>query len=206
MVDVEFFWDVIGDYNSTTLFWQALIVLLLSVSFYIAIKFHKPRIILLSLGATNLYIGLVYFFIFGTEPIQFFFAGPLFIAIALLFFYESLLNPCVRFSKPTVLQFLLLGLYVLYPFISAFLGNIFPRTVLYIMPCPVISLSLVIYTLFEKRNSLLLLLMTIWGLTGVKAFFANAYEDLILLICGIYGAFLLINRAKNKYKRMCSSV
>ncbi len=45
---------------------------------------------------------------------------------------------------------------------------------------------------------MLLTLMTIWGLTGVKAFIVNAYEDVILLICGIYCLGILMKQFKNK--------
>jgi len=38
--------------------------------------------------------------------------------------------------------------------------------------------------------------MTIWGITGVKAFFANALEDIILLICGVYCMYLLVRELK----------
>ncbi|MDD6038479.1 MAG: DUF6064 family protein [bacterium] len=48
----------------------------------------------------------------------------------------------------------------------------------------------------------MLLLMTIWGLTGLKAIIFAAYEDLILLACGIYGVYLLIKEFRPP-KRNC---
>ena len=33
-----------------------------------------------------------------------------------------------------------------------------------------------------------LALLTLWGLTGIKSIFFHAYEDTILLLCGLYGA------------------
>lgn len=59
------------------------------------------------------------------------------------------------------------------------------------------SLSIVIYAGYQKKNKLLLLLLTIWGLTGIKSIIFNAYEDIILLICGFYGILLLANEIKH---------
>lgn len=75
----------------------------------------------------------------------------------------------------------------------------------HIMPCPVVSLGIIVYSGYKKKNILLLILLTIWGLTGVKAFIANAYEDIILLTCGIYGIWLIIKEIqskKSKYKKI----
>ena len=54
------------------------------------------------------------------------------------------------------------------------------------MPCPVISLSIVVYAGYKRTNKVLLALLTIWGLTGIKSIIFNAYEDTILLIGGLY--------------------
>ena len=58
--------------------------------------------------------------------------------------------------------------------------------VTYIMPCPVISLSIAVYMGYTRKNRVLLALLTIWGLTGIKSIIFNAYEDTILLIGGLY--------------------
>ena len=38
-----------------------------------------------------------------------------------------------------------------------------------------------------------LVLLTIWGLTGINSIIFSAYEDMILLVCGLYGVRLLAN-------------
>lgn len=68
--------------------------------------------------------------------------------------------------------------------------------VTYIMPCPVISLSIAVYSGYKRKNKLLLVLLTIWGLTGIKSIIFSAYEDIILLICGLYGILLIVNEIK----------
>ena len=64
------------------------------------------------------------------------------------------------------------------------------------MPCPVISLSIAVYAGYKRKNKLLLILLTIWGLTGIKSIIFHAYEDMILLLCGFYGIMLSVNEIK----------
>ena len=75
-------------------------------------------------------------------------------------------------------------------------GNSFPQMVTYIMPCPVISLSIAVYAGYNRKNKLLLVLLTLWGLPGIKSIFFQAYEDVILFICGLYGITLLVGEIK----------
>ena len=121
---------------------------------------------------------------------------PLFLLCGLLFLYESFHHKDDVLQRPNAWQFLLLSLYLLYPAVSILLGNRFPQMVSYIMPCPVISLSIAVYAGYQKKNKLLLLLLTIWGLTGIKSVIFQAYEDIILLICGFYGVFLTVKEFK----------
>lgn len=83
------------------------------------------------------------------------------------------------------------GMFSKYPLISLARGNQFPQIVTHIMPCPIVSLSIAVFAGYERKNRLLLLLLTVWGLTGIKSVIFAAYEDAILLICGIYGVYLL---------------
>jgi hypothetical protein len=149
-----------------------------------------------ALGITNLFIGIVFFGWYGIEPIQKFFALPLYLLCGILFLYESWHNKNDMLEKPNRMQSLLIILYLLYPLISVLLGNSFPEMVTYIMPCPIVSLSIAVYSGYKRKNKLLLALLTIWGLTGIKSIIFNAYEDIILLVCGFYGIALLVNEIK----------
>jgi len=126
------------------------------------------------------------------------FAFPLFVFSGVLFIFESFKNKQDILEKFNKIQFILLILYLSYPFVSFIFGNRFPKMVTFIMPCPIISVSIVIYSSYKIKNKLLLVCMALWGLTGVKAFVANAYEDIILLICGIYCIYVLINQIRIK--------
>lgn len=115
-----------------------------------------------------------------------------------LFLYESWHNREDILEQSSLVQSLLLLFYVCYPLVSVMLGNRFPRMVTYIMPCPVASLSTAVYTGCQKKNKLLLALLTIWGLTGIKSIIFSAYEDLILLACGLYGLTRLLKEIERE--------
>lgn len=186
------FWNVIAEYNIHTVYIQIFILTLIVFSIIIAhLKrlYYLPKI---ALGMSCLFIGFVFFLYYGTEPLQEFFAAPLFIAVGILFIYEARRNREDSMVTPNMITRILFMIVLLYPLISYLLGNVYPATVLLIMPCPMISLCILIYSCYTKRNRFLLLLLTIWGMTGIKSLFFNVYEDLILLVCGFYGIYLLI--------------
>lgn len=199
-MNAEVFWQVIENYNQQTYIIQ--IVLLIAIITAIILSYCRVAnwTVKFALGITNLFIGITHFAILGKMPIQFFFAAPLYISVGLLFCYECIKNPKDTLHKPNIIQMLLLTLYLFYPLVSFLLGNKFPHMVTYIMPCPIISLSIAVYSCYGKRNLPLLILMTIWGLTGVKAFIANAYEDIILLICGVYGVVIVVKEIYGRIK------
>lgn len=198
-MDAQVFWNVIGHYNSQT--WVIQIILLVSLAFSLVLSYlQKPKwAAKFALGVTNLFIGIVFFAWYGTEPIQKFFALPLYLLCGILFLWESCKQKNDILEKPDAIRTVLLSLYLSYPLVSILLGNSFPQMVTYIMPCPVVSLSIAVYSGYQRKNRLLLALLTIWGLTGVKSILFNAYEDIILLVCGLYGITLLareIRRSK----------
>lgn len=195
-MDAQAFWSVIGNYNEKTWIIQMILLVFLLLAIVLSYMQKIKWAAKFSLGITNLFIGIGFFAWYGTEPIQKYFALPLYLFVGALFLFESWHNKDDTLKKFNMLQVILLLLYLFYPFASMLLGNSFPQMVTYIMPCPVISLSIAVYAGYERKNKILLALLTIWGLTGVKAIIFHAYEDLILLACGLYGTILLINEIK----------
>lgn len=195
-MNAQVFWNVIGNYNEQTKIVQIalLILMILSIAFSYIRKINWAA--KFTLGIVNLFIGIVFFAWYGTEPIQKFFALPLYLLCGTLFLYESWHNKNDLLEKPTPFQSLLIVLYLLYPLISVVLGNNFPQMVTYIMPCPIVSLSITVYAGYKRKNKLLLIILTVWGLTGIKSIIFSAYEDIILLLCGFYGIVLLVNEIK----------
>ena len=195
-MDAAVFWKVIGNYNSQTVWIQVTGVIVILISAILSYKKILNCAVKVALGLINLYIGIVFFGFYGTEPIQKYFALPLYICCGVLFIYESIRNFNDKLNRPNIAQTVLLILCILYPLISFLLGNRFPQMVTYIMPCPIISISIVIYSGYNRKNKLLLALLAIWGLTGVKSLFFNAYEDIILLICGLFCVYLFFREYK----------
>lgn len=195
-MDAQAFWNVIGNYNKQT--WAIQIVLIIFLAFSIVLSYMQKIkwTAKFSLGITNLFIGFAFFARYGTEPIQKFFAMPLYLLCGILFLFEAWKYKDDALEKPNIIQVIFLLLYSVYPIISMLLGNSFPQMVTYIMPCPVISLSIAVYASYKRKNKALLALLTIWGLTGIKSIIFNAYEDIILLICGLYGTVLLIREIR----------
>lgn len=199
-MDAQVFWNVIGNYNEKT--WLIQMALLIFVLLAVILSYMRKVkwAAKFALGIANLFIGIVFFAWYGTEPIQKYFALPLYLLCGGLFIYESWHNKDDVIMKPNMIQKILLMLYFFYPFISMLLGNSFPQIVTYIMPCPIISLSMIIYAGYKRKNKVLLVLLTIWGLTGIKSIIFNVYEDIILLICGLYGVVLLVNELEKSKK------
>lgn len=195
-MDAQAFWNVIGNYNEQTWAVQrilfAFLIFAILLSYLRKVKWAAKFLF----GITNLFIAIVFFAWYGTETIQRFFALPLYLLCGILFLFESWRNKDDELVKPNRIQTILLLLYLIYPAVSILLGNSFPQMVTHIMPCPVISLSIAVYAGYKRKNKILLALLTIWGLTGIKSVIFNAYEDIILLICGLYGIMLLVNEIK----------
>ena len=195
-LDAQAFWDVIGAYNTQTVSMQIVLLAVLAVALTLSYTGTVGWCAILALGISNLYIGVVFFGAFGTQSIQWFFALPLYLCCGGLFLFESIKNRYDRLERPGIWQMVLLLMFVLYPVVSLLLGNEFPRMVTHIMPCPIVSLSIAVYSGYQKKNKLLLAVLAVWGLTGVKSILFNAYEDLILLICGVYCTYLLVKEFK----------
>lgn len=195
-MDTQIFWNIIGEYNAQTMIIQMGLFIFQILAIVVSYMQKINWLAKFALGITNVFISFGFFALYGTEPIQKYFALPLYLICGVLFLYESWHSRNDVLQKPNVLQTTLLALYLLYPFVSVLLGNSFPQMVTYIMPCPVVSLSITVYAGYKNKNKLLLALLTLWGFTGIKSVFFNAYEDLILLICGLYGAVLLFYEIK----------
>lgn len=195
-MDAQVFWRVIGAYNQHTITAQG--GLLLAAALMIAASYRRKVhwSAKFALGVLHFFIGIVFFAQYGTEAIQRYFALPLYLLCGILFFCECWRNKDDVLERPRGLQALLLLLCLCYPLVSLLLGNRFPQMVTPVMPCPVSSVSMVVYTGYRRKNRLLLLLLTIWGLTGVKAILFCAYEDLILLACGLYSLRILIKESR----------
>lgn len=198
-MSAQLFWNVIANYNKHTIIIQIILMIFLALSLVLSYNGKIKWIAKFALGIANIYISIIFFGIYGIEPVQKLFALPLYLICGVIFLYECIRNTDDRLQRLSRWQIILLLLYAIYPGVSILLGNYYPNMVTYIMPCPIISLSIAVYSGYSKKNRFLLFLLTIWGLTGIKSVIFNVYEDIILLICGIYG-IVLITREIRKTK------
>ena len=83
-MDAQAFWNVIGMYNNQT--WKIQIILLIFMIAAIALSYIQKVnwAAKFAFGITSLYIGTVFFGWYGTEPIQKFFALPLYLFCGIL--------------------------------------------------------------------------------------------------------------------------
>ena len=191
-MDASSFWEVIGKYNLNTGVYQIVLLSLLVAGILASYLSKYKWIAKAVLGVLNLFIALFFFLRYGTEPVQKYFALPLFSVSGLLFIYETVRHSADTISRPSVAAIILMVLYAAYPLVSMLFGGRFPQLVTHIMPCPVVTISIAVYSCYKRKNPALLILLTIWGLTGVKALIFSAYEDVILLLAGLYGVLLII--------------
>jgi len=88
VMDAQAFWNVIGNYNQSTLIWQCVILALIITSLILAYLQKVIWLPKIAFAIGNIFIGIVFFLIYGTEPIQTYFAAPLYLIIGFLFMVQ----------------------------------------------------------------------------------------------------------------------
>lgn len=165
-MDATAFWKVIGEYNSQTITVQIILMLFLVLGLILSytgkIKWSAKECKTGSWCRWLIHWDCVFWRIWNrTNTI--FFALPLYLCCGGLLLFECIKNKDDALGKSKRWQSILLLLFVLYPAISFLLGNTFPQMVTYIMPCPIVSVSIAVYSGYRRKNRFLLLLLTIGG-------------------------------------------
>ena len=78
-MDAQVFWNVIGNYNEQTIMIQIGLFLFLILSLILSYVKKVKCAAKVALGIANLFIGIMFFVRYGTEPIQKYFALPLYL-------------------------------------------------------------------------------------------------------------------------------
>ena len=117
-MDAQTFWNVIGIYNQQTVAVQIVLFLFAVIAAVLSYSHKVKWAAKFALGIIHLFIGIVFFAWHGVEPIQKYFALPLYLLCGFLFLYESWHNRNDTLEKPNGWQCLLLVLYLLYPLVS----------------------------------------------------------------------------------------
>lgn len=194
------FWKTIANYNLST--WKVQVILLamcvvLTLALYLKPTVFLKKFIKFYIGSIFLWIGIVFFYTYGSLEAKKYLTGTLFILIGVLWIADILWNK-VDFSferKQIIFSILFYILWLLYPIISMLFGKRYPSISTSIMPCPMTVFSLALLcSCPQKTNLPLLALLILWALTGFpKIFIFNVPEDLILFASGIYGIITLKN-------------
>ena len=114
-MDAQTFWQVIGAYNQQTMAAQMVLFVFTAIMAALSYSRKVKWAAKAALGIVHLFIGVVFFACHGVEPIQKYFAFPLYLLCGFLFLYESWHNKNDVLEKPDGWQSLLLVLYLLYP-------------------------------------------------------------------------------------------
>ena len=78
-MDAQVFWNVIGNYNEQTIMIQIGLFLFLILAIILSYVKKVKCAAKVALGIANLFIGIMFFVLYGTEPIQKYFALPLYL-------------------------------------------------------------------------------------------------------------------------------
>lgn len=125
----------------------------------------------------------------------------MFIAISFLFFID-IFRRQIEFTLPKsnwhkIIIFFGLVLTFLYPLVGFAVGHFYPRTILPgSFPCPTTALALIFMSMsLPKTTRLLYFLLLFWAipfpiLIQIPRF--GVFEDIIMLLVGIYSLILLI--------------
>ena len=75
----QVFWNVIGNYNEQTIMIQIGLFLFLILAIILSYVKKVKCAAKVALGIANLFIGIMFFVLYGTEPLQKYFALPLYL-------------------------------------------------------------------------------------------------------------------------------
>ena len=78
-MDAKVFWDVIGNYNEKTWIIQIILLVFVLLAGILSYMQKVKWAVKFALGFINLFIGIVFFAWYKTEPIQKYFALPLYL-------------------------------------------------------------------------------------------------------------------------------
>jgi len=209
MKSSEVFWNVVASYHGKYIHVEIAMILvgiLLTILLY-----RKPSLLLSSMMKVFLafsfaFQSFAFFWGLDGSPIGRYLAGPLFLAIALLFLIDLWIGKIV-FTYPTervnrIPIFVLWGFVLFgYPAISYLFGHRYPAITLPFMPCPltVFALSLMAAALPRVDYKVYVLLL-VWAALGLPKVFGlfDVREDTILFLAGVYALIMLIKNFRKK--------
>ena len=84
-----------------------------------------------------------------------------------------------------------------YPLVGLLVGHVYPRAALSpLFPCPGIVLTFGVFLLARRVPLYLLVIPTLWAVSGMLWFYLGMVEDAGLVIAGVAGVIILIARER----------
>jgi hypothetical protein len=136
-----------------------------------------------------------------------YFFGSLFVIVAILFAVD-MLRQKMNFHLPSdgwqrYLTLLLLLIVLCYPIFSIAFGHPFPKMIIPgTFPCPTTALALVLLTTALPRvDRIIYIILLFWAIPFpplIQIPKYGVYEDIIMLVIGIYSLVMLVKNWKEK--------
>lgn len=202
----DIFWNTIASYNLNTWVIQSFILIIcigLTILLYIKPTEFLKKFIKFYIGGIFLWIGIVFFYMYGSVEAKKYITGTLFVVIGILWIIDIFCEKVtfVFERKRMLVSCIFYGLWLLYPIVSIVFGKVYPSISTSIMPCPMTVFSIALLCSCPKKtNPFLVALLILWALTGLpKIFIFNVPEDFILFASGVYAVITFGTRIKRRY-------
>lgn len=179
----------------------AYVLIVLVLFFSLKPTKHSTKIIVTILSFFWLFTGIVFCFIYWAPYHIFGYIFGICCTIQGLLFLYSIIRSDITISSPDKTYKLIGLLFVLYAIIGYqifgyYLGHIYPKFfAVGLVPCPTTIFTFGIFLIINKRIPIqYFVIPLIISLGGFLAAYNGIYEDIGLIIVGILGAILLIQR------------
>jgi hypothetical protein len=148
-----------------------------------------------------LWVGLIFWLEAAADMVMLYAPAALFTLQGALFLYalargRLTYGPAGRVDTPIALAFIAYAL-IAYPLVGLLVGHEYPQGVLSpLFPCPAIILTFGLLLLAQRVPRHLLVIPTLWALSGALWFYLGMVEDAGLVIAGVAGLIRLVVRER----------
>jgi len=159
------------------------------------------RVVTAALAVLWLWIGLMFWRPAAADMAMLYAPAVLFTAQGVLFVYAMVRDRIAYGSADPAytavgLLFIAYAL-IAYPLIGLLVGHVYPRAALSpLFPCPGIILTFGVLLLGRIVPWYLLIIPTLWALTGALWFYLGMVEDAGLVVAGVVGVIMIIARER----------
>ena len=199
-IDVKEFLDLLGTYNTDIWPMQIFIALfgLLAIYFIFRPSAHSHRIITFFMALCWLWVGIVFCFKYWTQILGLAYVfGGICAITGLLLLYAAFRNRLIfRYSKDwrsvAGLFFILYGV-IGYQALGYIFDHTYPQLFAFgLVPCPTAIYTIGLFMLADRKIPVLYLLgPIILSTAGFKVVPLGVYEDIILIVAGIFAVFII---------------